>query len=562
MRKVLHSLLTCIIMACGICVQLHLNAKIITLTSEKEKGESISGVKSQKYFVIDSAKWENDNPGKTDTFSTNVITLRPQSFGIFSNYSIPFLNKYNGTIKIDSITFSGTRNDFEPNQTIILDSNIQEGFYFEQVIKFLHNTPGSVECILTIHSNLEQLIPGIDINTANPSFTLKGFVNASNLTYKLEGCDYYYLNANSNCQCSYKITLQNEGRAKVFIDSIVFVGNKNHYIFTPDLNDLKSRKTLGIDSLDKFYSFGVKFSPLQNNPGTYSGSLLVFSDLKKDPSLVIDISYESIKPELKLMYPDTVLVNPGDEKTIPISFEVTNIRPGDEINFIRELQISLPPQSNYVLAHTRFDIDPSVSAQTEPKSAYRPPFDENPDSEFQKNRLFINNNTFTYFANDSIDYKWYMKDKIGALSFRYYLSEYPNINISIDTITLGNFSKCFYFSFSDIKIPIIKYPDECDFISQDSFFVYVRSKEPYLNAAMRVSSEPVMEIQHYLQEPMQTEISLYSISGMKLETIFSGLAKAELQQFRHPMSHLPPGVYFCEMIAGQFRKTVPILLSR
>ncbi|MFM7340310.1 MAG: hypothetical protein ACKO2H_09365, partial [Bacteroidota bacterium] len=94
------------------------------------------------------------------------------------------------------------------------------------------------------------------------------------------------------------------------------------------------------------------------------------------------------------------------------------------------------------------------------------------------------------------------------------------------------------------------------------FFSNLRDSTNDFTAAMRVSGEPVMEIQHYLKEPIQTEINLYSINGMKLETIFSGMAKADLQQIRHPMSHLPPGVYLCEMIAGQFRKTIPIILNR
>jgi hypothetical protein len=77
-----------------------------------------------------------------------------------------------------------------------------------------------------------------------------------------------------------------------------------------------------------------------------------------------------------------------------------------------------------------------------------------------------------------------------------------------------------------------------------------------------VSGEPVMEIQHFFKEATFAQISLYSVNGMKLETVFSGIAPAELHQFRHPMSHLPPGVYFCEMVAGQFRKTIPIILNR
>jgi len=72
----------------------------------------------------------------------------------------------------------------------------------------------------------------------------------------------------------------------------------------------------------------------------------------------------------------------------------------------------------------------------------------------------------------------------------------------------------------------------------------------------------VMEIQHFFKDPMYAEISLYSVNGMKLETVFSGLAPSDLHQFRHPMGHLTPGVYFCEMIAGPFRKTIPILLTR
>ena len=77
-----------------------------------------------------------------------------------------------------------------------------------------------------------------------------------------------------------------------------------------------------------------------------------------------------------------------------------------------------------------------------------------------------------------------------------------------------------------------------------------------------MSGESVVEIQHFIPESIHADISLYAVTGEKVENIFSGIAPTELTNRRHPLTNLPKGVYYCELRAGAFRKTIPIIITQ
>jgi hypothetical protein len=96
----------------------------------------------------------------------------------------------------------------------------------------------------------------------------------------------------------------------------------------------------------------------------------------------------------------------------------------------------------------------------------------------------------------------------------------------------------------------------------DALFNDIRIKKTGFSAGIPFSGESVVEIQHFIPETNPTEISLYSVTGEKVETIFSGIAPTELTKIRHPLTNLPKGVYYCELRTGAFRKTIPIVITQ
>lgn len=513
--------------------------------------QTILAIESNRILIIDSAEWETRNPSKALSFSERAITLRDAVFNIPANYEVPIKNVGSVPLTIDSITLSGSLTDF------ILDTNykktVRPGDRSNINIQFLHNTTGDVECTFVIHTNLKQVLPGIIDSIANPSFVLSGKVNRGNLDISENGCKLYYLNTNSDtlCQCKNVFTFLNNGQANIILDSIVFSGDSKDFIFKP--NDLKARRILGPNQ-----SFVLEVIPNPKSKDTleYPGKIIVYSNAPNSVP-ASDVSYKTVQPAFRLSSTD-ILAKTGETATIPINFSLINY-PGDKIAIIDSLLIEFPEESRHAMSDIRFTLDEMISPLND--TNYYIIEDSLNASPINGQKRF-----YTIYRNpkaDPKDPKWYLQDKIGKLSFNYFLNEHGTIQINIKKLrVMDQFGRC-YSALTLQNVPItIQSDDEFCLESLNDFFRNIRTSTNDFIASMKVSGEPVMEIQHFFKESTFAQISLYSVNGMKLETVFSGMAPAELHQFRHPMSHLPPGVYFCEMVAGQFHKTIPIILNR
>ena len=165
---------------------------------------------------------------------------------------------------------------------------------------------------------------------------------------------------------------------------------------------------------------------------------------------------------------------------------------------------------------------------------------------------------------------------LGTLKFTYFLNESTVTEIIINNYKLGAVfastntpkTKVLCDEFFDVTYPskiIIKAKDNsfcADQETLESFFADIRSKKISFTAMMPMSGESVVEIQHFIPESLHADISLYAVTGEKVETIFSGIAPTELTKRRHPLTNLPRGVYYCELSAGAFRKTIPIVITQ
>lgn len=567
MLRIMHAFTTVVFFLCGVIVQHDCFASPLANSStsklkeassiysnqQDKDDEAINGITSKRILIIDSSECVKLNPSRILSLTDSSLALRDAVFNIESNYDIPIKNNSAVTLTIDSITISGSLTDF------ILDTNykktIEPGQSTNIKITFLHNTAGDVECVFTIHTNFNQLLPGSNDSNANPTFLLKGKVIKGDLVISKGECNIYYLNTeNTKCDCKNVITFSNKGMANIRVDSIVFIGDSADFIFVP--NDLKERRILGPNQT---FELQVIPKPQSKNARSYVGKLEIYSN-NRDLLKPIDVSYQSVIPRIIITSPSSFILEADTTVSIPIHISRINLPPGAQFRVLSYFRLNLPLESRHAIYNANFTIDERISSIDTTLVIDKLTASPNHDSE----RFFEIKNPVDAFN--------FFEDILGLLTFQYFLSEHDTINILIKEliITYDSSEKnnvCYSsFSITNFPISIQKRKDTFCLDPFNTFFEdfidNIRKNTNDFIASMRVSGEPVMEIQHFLKEATYAQISLYSINGMKLETVFSGIAPAELHQFRHPMSHLPPGVYFCEMVAGHFRKTIPIILNR
>ena len=566
MLRIMHAFTTIVFFLCGVIVQHDCFASplVNSSTSKLKKAssiysnqqdkddEAINGITSKRILIIDSSECVKLNPSRILSLTDSTLALRDAVFNIKSNYDIPIKNNSAVTLTIDSITLSGSLTDF------ILDTNykkiIEPGQSTNIKITFLHNTAGDVECVFTIHTNFNSLSSGSNDSNANPTFFLKGKVIKGELVISRSECNVFYLNTiNDSCECKNVITFSNKGMANITVDSIVFIGDSADFILVP--NDLKARKILGPNQT---FELQVIPKPQSKNARSYVGKLEIYSN-NRDLLKPIDVSYQSVLPSIIITSPSSFILDADTSLSIPILISRINFPPGDQFRVLSYFRLNLPLESRHAIYNANFTINERISPKDTTIVIDKLTASPNHDSE----RFFEIKTKGEEFNS--------FEDTLGLLSFQYFLSEHDTINILIKELTItypeSVKNSCYRsFSITNFPISIQKRKDTFCLDPFNTFFEdfidNIRKNTNDFIASMQVSGEPVMEIQHFLKEATYAQISLYSINGMKLETVFSGIAPAELHQFRHPMSHLPPGVYFCEMVAGQFRKTIPIILNR
>ncbi|NBO68933.1 hypothetical protein EBV26_00400 [bacterium] len=544
-----------------------------------DKNESKLGVEMQRGLIIDKQMISMTNPNRVNSTTDNEVNLKPAVFGIDFDYEIPLINKESKPIKIDSIRFINSIGEFiyvGINSDLILPDD-----YLVVKFKFLHNQPGDFICSFKVYTDLDNASGSMPDSIANPIFSLRGTVRKTQVDIIDEGCNFYYINSKKYpvldslkrdtiniCQCHKTITIINNGIDNVAYSLALTKGSEQHFEFKEYIQTtgfvefkLNQRNTLKPAEKRKVYIF---YKPKNNIPGVYDGTITIKPETPSSFSLEpVDISFTTVKPIINIVCDTLINSRPGDTVRIPIRFTI-NYLPKIQIDSNKEFlastfEVLMPNESLRSFYNMNFVLARNINTQNNFKITNQLEIDTNTS---EPRYYKFENGYYNLYRNQNYIYD------LGELSLKYFFSEHKTSEIKLTALNLNfeQFGSCYSSISLDtyrIQIHNSEYQAEDFCIKFDNdFFSNLRDSTNDFTAAMRVSGEPVMEIQHYLKEPIQTEISLYSINGMKLETIFSGMAKADLQQIRHPMSHLPPGVYLCEMIAGQFRKTMPIILNR
>lgn len=524
--------------------------------NKQEKIDKVNRIEAEKYLIIDVIDWESSNSGKAKDITDYSIDIARSVYNIPSNYDLPIINVSSEKIIIDSISVVFNSSDILLNTKNFPDT-LLPGEKIRLNIDFLHTRPGDALCKFKLHTNLSKIKPGIDFNSANPTFTIKSIVLKGNLDYARKGCNKFYLNTineSCSCNCIDSVIFFNNGSYEIEINSIVLNGNANYFNINPILLPNQSI----VISPNSNYVISIKHNP-SNDTGVFNGELIVKT--KDNDSLIpIDISFKAVRPSVQVLSDSIKYMKPGTFDTIPFRIGIVDAPSIQVYNSLSSFRFSIPKKSLRSIHYPNFVLEKGIDTALQVGR-----FNNSLDDELHSDSL-----RFLQTGDAVITNNINLQHVIGRLSFKYFYNELISSEIVIDTVNIRtlDMTPC-YKSVIPLEKPFtikIKNVEEnADYYcgkNDIDFFSNLRDSTNDFTAAMRVSGEPVMEIQHYLKEPIQTEINLYSINGMKLETIFSGMAKADLQQIRHPMSHLPPGVYLCKMIAGQFRKTIPIILNR
>jgi len=506
-------------------------------------------------FEIDSNGTMNVNPvNKVGILNKNTVTLLDTiSTGNVSNsYSIVLRNNGNIQLNIDSVVVSGDTNgflfDFTP-----LKKELQPTRPTSYIVQFKpQKQPGNWSATLSFYTDLrkrfpdQQLVNDIEIIKV----TIKGIAKAAKpeLTSLPDTCEKIYVSQKASIECNPGCTrtfiIKNNGDVELKVDSILFANNSVEF-------NTENRKT--IINPGETDTIKVQLLP-GSKAGSFSNTLNVYTNTG---TLSDSVSFTSI-PTSAIITIDTVEASPGDIISIPIKVQSDQLVKAQyfQADFI------IPHKSRKALRFEGLDL---LSSAAEKLYLIKV------DTLIKSIDGINNEQVISFRLKDTIlsNFKPDIKT-LGTLKFTYFLNESTITEVNIGNYTLGtaftNKVRC--DDFFDVTYPskiIIKARDNsfcADQETLESFFTDIRKNHVSFTAMMPMSGESVVEIQHFIPEAHHTEISLYSITGEKVETMYSGIAPTELTKIRYSASHLTKGIYYCELKTGAFRKSIPILITQ
>jgi hypothetical protein len=541
-----------------------LKENVLTITSvpgSKSQSE-VSNIDLKTFvafqqFEIDSNSTMNVNPvNKVGILNRNtVILLDTISIGNISNsYGIVLRNNGNIQLNIDSVVISGDTNGFLFDFSTF-NKNLSPTIATRSSVSFKpQKQPGNWSATLTFYTDLrkrfpdQQLEKDIDIIQV----TIKGIAKAAKPDFKSlsDTCEIIYVSQKIECNpgCTRTFILKNTGDAELKIDSIVFANNIVEF-------NTENRKT--IIKPDESDTIKVRLLP-GSKAGIFSNILSVFTNTG---TFSDSVSFTSI-PTSAIITIDTVEASPGDIISIPIKVQSEQLIRAQY--FLADFII--PNESRKALEFIEFTLNNSAAEKATPSRNISLVL---PNGGGPSNELL----SFGFNPTGSFEQFNPSKQTLGELKFRYFLNENTQNEIRIDSYKLGaavelENATIFCDDFFDITYPskiIIKAKENSFCADQEtlvSFFDDIRKNQVSFTAMMPISGESVVEIQHFIPKTNHTEISLYSVTGEKVETIFSGIAPTALTKIRHPLTNLPKGVYYCELRTGAFRKTIPIVITQ
>jgi hypothetical protein len=539
-----------------------LKENVLTITSvpgSKSQSE-VSNIDLKTFvafqqFEIDSNSTMNVNPvNKVGILNKNTVTLLDTiSTGNISNsYGIVLRNNGNIQLNIDSVVISGDTNGFLFDFSTF-NKNLSPTSATRSSVSFKpQKQPGNWSATLTFYTDLRKRFPDqqLEKDIEIIQVTIKGIAKAAKpeLVSLPDTCEIIYVSQKASIECNPGCTrtfiLKNTGDAELKIDSIVFATNIVEF-------NTENRKT--IIKPDESDTIKVRLLP-GSKAGTFSNRLSVFTNTG---TFSDSVSFTSI-PTSAIITIDTVEASPGDLISIPIKVKSDHLIKAQY--FLADFII--PNESRKALRYEGLDLISSAAEKADPKIL---------DTLIKTNDTNKSERLISFGLED-VDLFNFNPDfkTLGTLKFTYFLNESTVTEVIFSKYKLGAaFSNnVFCDDFFDVSYPskIIIKPKEnsrcADQGTLDALFNDIRIKKTGFSAGIPFSGESVVEIQHFIPETNPTEISLYSVTGEKVETIFSGIAPTELTKIRHPLKNLPKGVYYCELRTGAFRKTIPIVITQ
>jgi hypothetical protein len=531
-----------------------MNALTVTSSPGAISSSEISQISLKSFIAfqritIDSSLTVGANPIgvaiNTDTIFTLVDTIAVGSLS--KKFTIAVRNSGSIPIRIDSISIKGSLKDnffVDKNATIQL---VQPATSSAFDIVFFPKLQGPIEADIIVHTNVRGLFSGANPNDNEHIVTVKAFgvSGALDIDFGMTTCDTILTSVNdTNCRklCSRTYTLSNSGSRSIRVDKITFSGDKSAFTFDPPLNS-----TFSIEQ-GASQKFTITCNP-GFRAGTFDGTLTFFTPAD---SQVREFTFISVNPAAGIVE-KTITVTPGEVLNIPIIVKTLNA--SIQLAEIFNIKILIPNESRKGLQFHRFESNKEI----QPNDGIEVSIDSTKPEGLE----------ITITTDDAKAPYDIPSDTLGYVHMKYFLNEQSTSELIIPSFSMGVITQrdiC-YSIFEVDRIPkIIIKPKEnsrcADQGTLDALFNDIRIKKTGFSAGIPFSGESVVEIQHFIPETNPTEISLYSVTGEKVETIFSGIAPTELTKIRHPLTNLPKGVYYCELRTGAFRKTIPIVITQ
>jgi hypothetical protein len=511
-------------------------------------------------FEIDSSGTLNLNlVNKVNIPNLNSVNLLdPIATGSSSNkYEISLRNYGNIQLNIDSAVVSGDTNGFLFDfSTFKKDLSPDRPTSFFVTFK-PQKQSGNWSVNLTFYTDLRKRFPNQQLEKSIEiiNVTILGIAKAARpeLTSLPDTCSIIYVSQKASVECNPGCTrtfiMKNNGDAELKIDSVLFANNTLEFITDNRKTIIKPGETDTIKVLLKPGS----------QAGSFTNTLLVFTNTGSFSS---DISFTSVSTSAIITI-DTIEASPGEVISIPIKVQSDQLIRAQY--FLADFII--PYESRKAVRYEGLNLNSSAAEKADPKIL---------DTLIKTNDTNKSEQLISFGLKDVDLFNFNSSLKtLGTLNFTYFLNESTVTEIIINNYKLGAVfastnspNNVFCDEFFDVTYPpkiIIKAKEHsfcADQETLDSFFADIRSKKISFTAMMPMSGESVVEIQHFIPESMHADISLYAVTGEKVETIFSGIPPTELTKRRHPLTNLPKGVYYCELRAGAFRKTIPIVITQ
>lgn len=134
----------------------------------------------------------------------------------------------------------------------------------------------------------------------------------------------------------------------------------------------------------------------------------------------------------------------------------------------------------------------------------------------------------------------------------------------------GTTSETKHYSYADSKVQTGNYTYRLKQIDFDGNFTYSKEVEVFVNAPQEFALEqnypnpfnPSTKIKYSVPQLSNVILKVFDVLGNEIETLVSEEKPAGVYESIWNAPHLPSGIYFCKMQAGQFSETRKLILMK